>query len=112
MSGRSDFHAILVGDGAVPTRAALDAAWPGWDAGASLVVAADGGATKSLAIGLAPDLMVGDALDDMRMARAAGAHAVGIDSVLGDAAALRAAGATETATSVAAWVDRFLAARV
>jgi HAD superfamily hydrolase (TIGR01549 family) len=55
---------------------------------------------------------VGDALDDMRMARAAGAHAVGIDSVLGDAAALRAAGATETTTSVAAWVDRFLAARV
>jgi len=55
---------------------------------------------------------VGDALDDMRMARAAGAHAVGIDSVLGDAAALRAAGAAETTTSVAAWVDRFLAARV
>ena len=27
---------------------------------------------------------VGDAFDDMRMARAAGAHAVGIDSVLGD----------------------------
>ena len=48
---------------------------------------------------------VGDALDDMRMARAAGAHGVGIDSVLGDAAALRAAGADETAPSVAAWVD-------
>lgn len=55
---------------------------------------------------------IGDALDDMRMARAAGAHAVGIDSVLGDDAALRAAGAAETAPSVAAWVDRFLAARV
>lgn len=51
---------------------------------------------------------VGDALDDMRMARAAGARAVGIDSVLGDDAALRAAGAEETAPSVAAWVDRFL----
>jgi phosphoglycolate phosphatase len=51
---------------------------------------------------------VGDALDDMRMARAAGARAVGIDSVLGDAAALRAAGADETAPSVAAWVDGFL----
>ncbi len=55
---------------------------------------------------------IGDALDDMRMARAAGAHAVGIDSALGDDAALRAAGAHETAPSVAAWVDRFLAARV
>jgi len=55
---------------------------------------------------------VGDALDDMRMARAAGAHAVGIDSVLGDDIALRAAGAVETAPSVAAWVDRLLAARV
>ncbi len=55
---------------------------------------------------------VGDALDDMRMARAAGARAVGIDSVLGDAAALRAAGADETAPSVAAWVDDLLAGRV
>ncbi len=61
MSGRSDLHAILVGDGDVPARAALDAAWPGWDAGAGLVVAADGGATKALAAGLAPDLVVGDA---------------------------------------------------
>ncbi len=55
---------------------------------------------------------VGDALDDMRMARAAGAHGVGIDSVLGDAAALRAAGADEVASSVAAWVDGLLAGRV
>ncbi len=55
---------------------------------------------------------VGDALDDMRMARAAGARAVGIDSVLGDDAALRAAGADETAPSVAAWVDGLLAGRV
>lgn len=61
MSGRSDLHAILVGDGDVPARAALDAAWPAWDAEARLVVAADGGATRSLAIGLAPDLVVGDA---------------------------------------------------
>ncbi len=48
MSDRPDLHAILVGDGDVPTRAALDAAWPGWDADADLVVAADGGATKAL----------------------------------------------------------------
>ncbi|EFK97063.1 hypothetical protein LDC_0906 [sediment metagenome] len=51
---------------------------------------------------------VGDAFDDMRMARAAGARAVGIGSVLGDEASLRAAGADETAPSVAAWVDRLL----
>jgi len=55
---------------------------------------------------------VGDAFDDMRMARAAGAHAVGIGSVLGDEASLRAAGADETAPSVAAWVDRLLVPRV
>jgi HAD superfamily hydrolase (TIGR01549 family) len=48
---------------------------------------------------------VGDALDDMRMARAAGAYAVGIGSPLGDEPSLRAAGAHETAASVAAWVD-------
>jgi thiamine pyrophosphokinase len=54
-------HAILVGDGDVPVRAVLDAAWPGWDEGASLVVGADGGALKALAAGLRPDLVVGDA---------------------------------------------------
>ena len=52
---------------------------------------------------------VGDAFDDIRMARAAGVHAVGIQSVLGYEAALLAAGADETAPSVAAWVDRLLA---
>jgi HAD superfamily hydrolase (TIGR01549 family) len=51
---------------------------------------------------------VGDALDDMRMARAAGAHAVGIGTILGDVASLRAAGADETAASVASWVDKVL----
>lgn len=55
---------------------------------------------------------IGDALDDMRMARAAGARAVGVGTLLGDEAALRAAGAEETAPSVADWVDRFLGARV
>jgi thiamine pyrophosphokinase len=59
--GQPDLHAILVGDGDVPARAVLDAAWPGWDAEAGLVVAADGGATKALAMGQTPDLVVGDA---------------------------------------------------
>ena len=51
---------------------------------------------------------VGDVPDDMRMARAAGAHAVGITSALGEAAELLAAGAREVAPSVAEWADRFL----
>jgi pyrophosphatase PpaX len=55
---------------------------------------------------------IGDALDDMRMARAAGAWAVGIPSVLSDAAALRNAGADEITTSVAAWVEELLSGRV
>jgi HAD superfamily hydrolase (TIGR01509 family) len=51
---------------------------------------------------------VGDALDDMRMARAVGARGVGIVSMLGDRADLEAAGASDVADSVAAWVDGFL----
>jgi HAD superfamily hydrolase (TIGR01509 family) len=54
---------------------------------------------------------VGDALDDMRMARAVGAHGVGIMTVLGDRAELLTAGASEVAASVAGWVDSFLAGR-
>jgi len=58
-SGRAR-HAILVGDGDVPARAALDAAWPGWAADADLVIAADGGALKAGRAGLVPELVVGD----------------------------------------------------
>ncbi len=53
---------------------------------------------------------VGDAPTDMQMAITVGARAIGIESVLGDPAALRAAGAHEIAPSVAAWVERHLAA--
>jgi phosphoglycolate phosphatase len=51
---------------------------------------------------------VGDAPDDMRMARAVGCHAVAVESMLGDAAALRAAGADDVVRSVAAWVEQVL----
>jgi len=50
-------------------------------------------------------IYVGDAPTDMQMAVAVGARAVGIESVLGDPDELRAAGASEVAASVAAWVD-------
>lgn len=52
--------AIVLADGAVPDRATLDAAWPGWDAGTFLVVAADGGARHAPPLGLRVDRWVGD----------------------------------------------------
>jgi len=53
-------HALVLADGDRPTRAGLDDAWPGWDAGVGLVVAADGGARLAADLGLAIDLWVGD----------------------------------------------------
>jgi phosphoglycolate phosphatase-like HAD superfamily hydrolase len=58
----------------------------------------------------ATSIYVGDAPTDMQMAVAAGARGVGIESVLGDPEELRAAGASEVAPSVAAWVELYLAA--
>jgi thiamine pyrophosphokinase len=54
-------RALVVADGEVPSRAALDAGWPGWDDAADLVVAADGGWDKAVSLGLLPDLLIGDA---------------------------------------------------
>jgi phosphoglycolate phosphatase-like HAD superfamily hydrolase len=51
-------------------------------------------------------MYVGDTPDDMRMAVAAGVAGVGIESVLGDAAELRAAGASETAATTVEWIQR------
>lgn len=53
---------------------------------------------------------VGDAPDDMRMARTVGARGVGIVSLLGERSDLLAAGAAEVADSVPAWVTGFLGA--
>lgn len=52
--------ALILADGDAPTRAELDAAWPGWDARLDLVIAADGGARHADALGAAIDLWVGD----------------------------------------------------
>jgi thiamine pyrophosphokinase len=52
--------ALILADGDAPSRAGLDAAWPGWDAGVDLVIAADGGARLAQALGIALDLWVGD----------------------------------------------------
>jgi HAD superfamily hydrolase (TIGR01549 family) len=52
---------------------------------------------------------VGDAPDDMRMAIAVGARAVGSASIRGHPADQRAASAHEVAESVVAWIDAVLA---
>ncbi|MCI0583195.1 MAG: HAD family hydrolase [Chloroflexi bacterium] len=54
---------------------------------------------------------IGDAQDDMRMARTVGARGVGIVSLLGTRDDLLAAGASDVVDSVAEWVDGFLAGR-
>lgn len=59
----------------------------------------------------ATSIYVGDAPTDMAMAVAVGARPVGIESVIGQPDELRAAGALEVASSVAAWIERHLAGR-
>lgn len=51
---------------------------------------------------------VGDAPDDMRMARAVGARGIGIVSMVGDRDSLLEAGAAEVQPSVASWVADLL----
>jgi thiamine pyrophosphokinase len=52
--------ALFLADGAAPAPARLDAAWPDWDAGIGLVIAADGGARHAAALGVELDRWVGD----------------------------------------------------
>ena len=77
MEPRSARHVVVVAAGDVPTRSALDAAWPGWDVGIAAVVAADGGLANADALGLAPTCIVGD-LDSAEPARVAEAAASGV----------------------------------
>lgn len=74
------WHILVVADGDVSAREELDAAWPGWADGASAVVAADGGFARSAALGLRPDVLVGDldslAPDGVAEAEASGARIV------------------------------------
>jgi len=70
-------HVIVVADGDVPPRAALDAAWPGWADGVDAVIAADGGLARAAAAGLEPSMLVGD-LDSLDPSRIAAAEASGL----------------------------------
>lgn len=51
---------IILADGAVGPRAALDAAWPGWAQPDATVIVADGGARHAAELGLRIDRWVGD----------------------------------------------------
>ncbi len=53
-------RALVLADGDQPSRAELDAVWPGWSADVDLVVAVDGGARLADALGLTIDRWVGD----------------------------------------------------
>jgi thiamine pyrophosphokinase len=74
-------RALIVADGSPPTRAALDASWPGWADEIGLVVAADGGALVAAALDLVPDLVVGDG-DSLGADGIASLRATGVDVVL------------------------------
>lgn len=78
-------HVVVVADGHVPPRAALDRAWPGWDADVASVIAADGGDVRARAIGLRPAVLVGD-LDSLGHVRADEAAAAGAEIVRAAAA--------------------------
>jgi thiamine pyrophosphokinase len=56
----STTQVIILADGDVGSRDALDAAWPGWCAADPFVIGADGGARHARPLGLRLDRWVGD----------------------------------------------------
>ena len=68
---------IVLADGQVGSRAALDAAWPGWLEPSARVVAADGGARHAGPLGLVIDRWVGDG-DSLGEAAIAELEAAGV----------------------------------
>jgi thiamine pyrophosphokinase len=74
---RGDRHVLVVAGGDIPSRAALDAAWPGWSDGIVAVIAADAGLARARALGLEPTLLVGD-LDSIDAALLAEVEAAGL----------------------------------
>jgi thiamine pyrophosphokinase len=74
---RGPARAVVLADGDVPPRAALDDAWPGWSDGVSIVVAADGGLRHAASLGLPADCWVGDG-DSVDAAALAALEAAGV----------------------------------
>lgn len=77
MTGTVPRRALILANGEVPSRALLDAAWPGWDAGIDLVIAADGGARHAAALGVRLDRWIGDG-DSVDAAELRALHDAGV----------------------------------
>ena len=73
----SAMQAIVLADGEVGTREALDAAWPGWLEDGAIVIAADGGARHAETLGVRLTGWVGDG-DSLGDAGIAALRAAGI----------------------------------
>jgi thiamine pyrophosphokinase len=69
---------VILADGDVGSREALDAAWPGWLDPDAAVIAADGGARHAAPLGLRIDRWVGDG-DSLGEAGIAELRATGVD---------------------------------